>query len=115
MRHVPFWLGIAAAFAASAAAPAAHAEPPATSAAAAATETDAEPPDYPPPSTRWAVAGVGLAAAGAFYGMGAGMSYAYPDVPGMKDLRKPVIGPWIAVSHSDCGTDPDCSNVLLVV
>jgi hypothetical protein len=44
-----------------------------------------------------------------------GASYAFPDVPGMKDMRIPVVGPWIAVGHSSCGTDPDCSNVLVVV
>jgi hypothetical protein len=88
----------------------ARAEPPAAPAAPA----EVEPPDYPPPSTRWKVAGVGLGAAAVFYGAGAGLSYVYPDVPGMKDLRIPVAGPWIAASHSGCGTDPDCSDVLVV-
>ena len=74
-----------------------------------------EPPNYPPPSTRWAVAGVGLAATGVFYGMGAGLSYAYPDVPGMTDLRKPIIGPWLAVAHSGCGNGSDCTDLLLAM
>jgi hypothetical protein len=76
-------------------------------------DTDVETPDYPPPSTRWKVAGVGLLAGAAFYGMGVGVSYLYPDVPGTKDLRIPVAGPWIALSHNGCGTDLDCSNVLV--
>jgi hypothetical protein len=109
MRHVfaPVGLVSALAFFGSVA----RAEPPAAPVAPA----EVEPPDYPPPSTRWKVAGVGLGSAAVFYGMGAGLSYVFPDVPGMKDLRIPVAGPWIAASHSDCGTDPDCSNVLVAV
>jgi hypothetical protein len=88
--------------------PKAHAEPPAGE-----TDVDVEAPDYPPPSTRWKVAGVGLLAGAAFYGMGVGVSYLYPDVPGTKDLRTPVVGPWIALSHNGCGSDLDCTNVLV--
>src|SRR5262245_3887483 len=111
MRHVSAWLGLAIVAATTLVGSAARAEPPAAPVAPA----EVEPPDYPPPSTRWKVAGVGLASAGVFYGVGAGLSYAFPDVPGMKDLRIPVAGPWIAASHSSCGTDPDCSDVLVVI
>lgn len=78
--------------------------------------SDAPPPEYPPPSTRWKVAGVGLAAAAVFYGMGTGVSYLYPDTPGMKDLRKPVIGPWLAISHNECPiTDTSCGTAILIL
>jgi len=40
---------------------------------------------------------VGLGAAAVFYGAAAGLSYAYRSVPGMKDLRTPVVGPWLAI------------------
>jgi hypothetical protein len=111
MRHVPAWVGSAVVMATTHFGSAARAEPPAPPVAPA----EVEAPDYPPPSTRWKVAGVGLASAGVFYGIGAGLSYAFPDVPGMKDMRIPVAGPWIAASNSSCGTDPDCSNVLVAV
>src|SRR5438045_3397808 len=108
MRRFVFWLSIASTASVALVSPAARAQSTASSAV-----SDTEPPDYPPPSTRWKVAGVGLVAGGAFYGMGVGVSYLYPDVPGTKDLRVPVAGPWIALSHNSCGTDLDCSNVLV--
>ena len=75
-----------------------------------------EEPDYPPPSARWAVMGVGLATAGFFYGAAVGMSYAFPDVPGAQDLRKPIIGPWLAIAHNGCAASEgeQCSTVWLV-
>jgi hypothetical protein len=111
MRLVSPWLALAAATTTAAVAQPARAQ----STASAAPAAEPEAADYPPPSTRWKVAGVGLVAAGVFYGAGAGLSYVYPDVPGMTDLRKPVIGPWLGVAHSGCGSDPDCSTVLVVV
>src|SRR5205823_4321704 len=81
----------------------------------AADAAEAPPPEYPPPSTRWKVAGVGLGATAVFYGAGVGASYLFPDTPGMTDLRKPVIGPWVAISHNQCAdTDTSCGTVLLV-
>jgi hypothetical protein len=59
---------------------------------------------------------VGLGAAAAFYGAAAGFSYGYPDIPGMKDLRTPVVGPWIAMVHNECpATEPDCSKALVAL
>jgi hypothetical protein len=112
MRLPILSFGLALASATALVAPAAHAQAaePATAAPA-----DIEPPDYPPPSTRWKVAGVGLASLGVFYGIGAGLSFAYPDVPGMKNLRVPVVGPFIGAANSNCGTDPDCTDVLAIV
>jgi hypothetical protein len=98
--------------------PADPADTPAVPAATPAVTPSAEvepSEEYPPPSTRWKVAGVGLAAAAVFYGAGFGMSYAYPDVPGMKDLRTPVIGPWQGIANNGCVEGEDCSKVLVVV
>jgi hypothetical protein len=110
MRSVFVPVGLALASAWLLVAPAARAQAADTTAAPA----EVEPPEYPPPSTRWKVAGVGLASGAVFYGIGAGLSFAYPDVPGMKDLRIPVAGPFIGAAHSNCGTDPDCSQVLAI-
>jgi len=119
MRHLCVLLGSALASTAALIAPAASAAPPAAdpvaATPAAATPVEVEPPEYPPPSTRWKVAGVGFGAAAVFYGIGAGLSFVYEDVPGMKDLRIPVVGPFIGASNSTCGTDGSCTNVLVAV
>jgi hypothetical protein len=66
---------------------------------------------YPPPSARWAVTLGGLAGAAAFYGGAAGLSYAFPDVPGAQDLRIPIVGPWLAVAHNKCAPgDTSCDD-----
>jgi hypothetical protein len=91
----------------------AHAEEPSTSSEPA-SAPEVPPPDYPPPSSRWKVAGVGLAAGAVFYGIGAGISYVDPDAPGLKDLRIPVAGPWIAIGHAGCpADDTSCTNLLV--
>jgi hypothetical protein len=74
-----------------------------------------ETPVYPPPGARWGVIGVGIATSALFYGAAAGMSYAFPDAPGAKDLRTPFIGPWQAIAHNGCAAnDTDCSQVWVV-
>ena len=73
-------------------------------------------PAYPPPVARWGIIGLGLAATGFFYGVGAGMSYAFPDAPGAKDLRTPIIGPWMAIAHNGCSPgDSGCSQVWVAM
>jgi hypothetical protein len=57
-----------------------------------------------------------LLAAGAattlvWYGGGVGASYLWPDAPGARDLRVPLVGPWLALADSGCAdNDPDCST-----
>lgn len=71
---------------------------------------------YPPPGTQYKLAVAGLLTTGVFYGAAAGMSYAYPDAPGAKDLRIPVAGPWMAIANNGCPpNDPDCSRVWVVM
>src|SRR5262245_44395229 len=101
MRNVSVILGWALASSAALVAPAALAAPPAAEPAAGAP-AEVEPPEYPPPSTRWKVAGIGLGAAAVFYGAGVGLSVAYPDTPGMKDLRIPVVEPFIGATNAGC-------------
>jgi hypothetical protein len=72
-------------------------------------------PAYPPPVARWAVIGVGLATTAFFYGVGAGMSYAYPNAPGAEDLRIPIIGPWKAIANNGCPPGEACSNVWIIM
>ena len=80
------------------------------------TKPEREPPHYPPPGARWGVIGVGLAASAVSYGAAVGMSYAFPDAPGAKDLRTPIVGPWMAIAHNGCAADePDCSKVWVIM
>lgn len=59
---------------------------------------------------------VGLGATAFFYGAAAGVSYAFPDAPGARDLRLPVVGPWLAIAHNGCPADePDCSPLMVIV
>jgi hypothetical protein len=57
----------------------------------------------------------GAASTAAWYGLALGASYAWPDTVGAKDLRIPVAGPWMALSHSGCGDVADCSKLIVVL
>jgi len=70
---------------------------------------------YPPPSTRGKLLFAGVATTAAWYGLALGSSYAWPDTVGANDLRIPVAGPWMALSHSGCGNVSDCSTVIVVL
>src|SRR5262245_39125080 len=114
------------------AAPVAAQEPaPSETAAAAAKELAAADPaaaplpasasapvqyDLPPPSTRWALFGTGLAVTGVSYGMALGASYIWPDARYSDEVRIPVAGPWMAIiGDTGCPKhDPNCSTVVLV-
>jgi len=70
---------------------------------------------YPPPSARRNLVIAGVASTAAWYGAALGSSYLWPDTVGANDLRIPVAGPWIALSHSGCGNVSDCSKVIVVL
>src|SRR5688572_10347465 len=57
-----------------------------------------DPDVYPPSGAQWKLALVGFAATAAWYGAAVGFSYMFPDAPGAEVLRKPVIGPWMALA-----------------
>ncbi len=71
--------------------------------------------EYPPPSGRRNLIFAGFASTAVWYGGAVAASYAWPDAAGAKDLRIPFAGPWMAVSHAGCGSDPDCSKVLVIL
>jgi len=70
---------------------------------------------YPPPSARRNLVIAGLGSTAAWYGAALAASYAWPDTVGANDLRIPVAGPWMALSHSGCGNVSDCSKVIVVL
>lgn len=77
------------------------------------------PPEYdlPPPGTRWALFGTGLAVTGVSYGAVLGASYIWPDARYSDEVRVPIAGPWMAIiGDTGCPEhDPNCSTVVLVV
>lgn len=94
------------------AAPTAHADDakPSDSLAVAVPAEDAPVVHYPPPSTRWKLAGIGLLVTGAAWGASFASGQNWSTVPGASQLRIPVAGPWIALGKSGCATDePDCA------
>jgi hypothetical protein len=61
-----------------------------------------ESADYPPSRVRWTTLAGGLGLTTAFWGMGAGTSYLFEDTSGIKFLRTPVVGPWMALGSASC-------------
>src|SRR5688500_20381247 len=57
---------------------------------------------YPPPSTRYKLALVGVGVSAVWYGTAYGFSALWPDAPGAEDLRIPVAGPWMALGETGC-------------
>lgn len=61
------------------------------------------PAELPPDAARSRVLLVGLALTAGWYGAAVGTSYLWPDAPNAKDLRLPVVGPWMALGDVGCG------------
>lgn len=72
----------------------------------------------PPPGARTTTIVAGATTTVVSYGLALGASFlvAEEDHRGIKDLRIPVAGPWIALGKTGCPTsDPDCSVFPLVL
>lgn len=93
-------------------------ESPAPAAPAPAASEAAPAADLPPPSAKTTHIVAGLATTAVSYGLALGASYLYPeeDFRGSKNLRIPVVGPWMALGKTGCPTSsPDCSTATLVI
>ncbi len=66
------------------------------------SDDDAFAARYPPTSTRWKVMGGGLGLTALGYGLSYFSATQNPKVPGLNDLKIPIVGPWIAIGHSGC-------------
>jgi len=74
------------------------------------------PAELPPESARPRVILVGAALAAGWYGAAVGTSYLWPDAPNAKDLRLPVVGPWLALGDVGCGSgESNCTTAPLVL
>ena len=58
------------------------------------------PTELPPDAARGRVLLVGLALTAGWYGASVGTSYLWPDAPNARDLRLPVVGPWLALADT---------------
>jgi len=98
---------------------------PTAAAAPAAAEPDLSEPlpatpsvkldEYPPPSAARTLLIAGLASSAVWYGAALGTSYAVDDPAMAKDLRIPVAGPWMALTHTGCGGGSECNTLLVVL
>lgn len=62
---------------------------------------------YPPSSVRPRLILGGLVISGLAYAAAFGTAVSWPEVPGSKGLKIPIVGPWIALGKSGCATDDD--------
>lgn len=113
-----FGLTLCSTFAASAAFAQEVPPSPAPSAPEPAASEAAPAADLPPPSAKTTHIVAGLATTAVSYGLALGASYFYEeeDFRGSKNLRIPVVGPWMALGKTGCPTSsPDCSAATLVI
>src|SRR6187431_1048830 len=71
--------------------------------------------EYPPPAARRNLLVIGLASTAVWYGGALAASYAVDDPTMAKDLRIPLAGPWMSLSHTGCGGGPQCNTLLVVL
>jgi hypothetical protein len=74
------------------------------------------PTELPPDGARARVLITGAALTVGWYGVGVGTSYLWPDAKNARDLRVPVVGPWMALGSVGCGThESNCRDAIVVV
>jgi hypothetical protein len=73
------------------------------------------PAELPPEGIRSRLILVGTALTVGWYGAAVGTSYLWPDAPNSKDLRLPVVGPWMALGDVGCGPkESSCTTVSVI-
>jgi hypothetical protein len=74
-------------------------------------EAHYDPNEYPPSGTRTRLLLTGAGLTVGWYAAALGTSYLWQDAPNAKDLRIPVVGPWLALGDVGCGPkEPDCET-----
>jgi hypothetical protein len=74
------------------------------------------PTELPTDSTRSRVLLTGAGLTLGWYGVAVGTSYLYPNAPNARDLRLPVVGPWMALDGVRCGSkERNCRDAVLVI
>jgi hypothetical protein len=78
-------------------------------------EIEYHPAELPPDGARTRAIVVGAALTAGWYGAAVGTSYLWPDAPNAKDLRLPVVGPWMALGNVGCGdAEEGCSTGTVI-
>jgi hypothetical protein len=78
-------------------------------------ELEYDPKEVPPDAARGRVLLVGAALTAGWYGASVGTSYLWSDAPNAKDLRLPVVGPWLALGDTGCGSSESSCSTLIVI
>jgi len=74
------------------------------------------PTELPPDGARARVLITGAALTVGWYGVGVGTSYLWPDAKNSRDLRVPVVGPWMALGSIGCGAnESNCRDAIVVL
>lgn len=73
------------------------------------------PAELPPDAARGRLILVGLALTAGWYGASVGTSYLWSDAPNARDLRLPVVGPWMALGDVGCGSRESSCTTLTVI
>jgi hypothetical protein len=105
------WAGLSAALATTLTlAPSASADEPTLS------EAKYNPTQKPPEGTGTTTFLVGAALTVGWYGEAVGVSYAWKKAPNARDLRLPLIGPWLSLRNVRCGADEHpCNTGTLIL
>jgi hypothetical protein len=78
-------------------------------------EVQYAPTELPPDAARSRLLWTGLALTAGWYGASVGTSYLWEDAPNARDLRLPVVGPWLALGDVGCGSrESSCKNLTVV-
>jgi hypothetical protein len=73
------------------------------------------PAELPPDGARGRAILVGLALTAGWYGASVGTSYLWSDAPNARDLRLPVVGPWMALGDVGCGSrESNCTTITVI-
>jgi len=72
--------------------------------------------ELPPPGSRWKTVGLGLGFTAVWYAGAWGIrEWFWSESPGAKDLRYPIIGPWMDLYKTGCpSNDTNCGKFGLV-
>ncbi|HWO13517.1 MAG TPA: hypothetical protein VNN80_28645 [Polyangiaceae bacterium] len=107
--RLPRWFSCAALVAVPLAPSAAAAEEPTLE------QVEYHPAELPPDGARTRAILVGVALTAGWYGAAVGTSYLWPDAPNSRDLRLPVVGPWLALGDVGCAdAESDCSTGTVI-
>jgi hypothetical protein len=78
-------------------------------------EATYDPSAYPPAGTRGRLLITGAALMAGWYGVALGTSYLWQDAPNSKDLRLPLVGPFLSLRDVGCGDrERSCETAIVV-